>query len=225
MGGTGRIAKPLYDLTIGTASRRSARPERDFGMDEIDAWLTRHGASYETVVGTLVLLVVATVVILAVSRLLRAWLRGLEARLHITYSIILTITRCVTLVLWLIVLLMVLDVWGVGLGGVWSLLVSGAAVVGVGFLATWAMVSNFTASFFIAVWRPFHLGDTVELLPENLKGRVVDRNLLFTVLRENGGSVIQVPNNLFLQKIFRVGNGQRSLFEILERQSEPQHGP
>jgi small-conductance mechanosensitive channel len=82
------------------------------------------------------------------------------------------------------------------------------------------MVSNFTASLFITVWRPFHLGDTVELLPENLKGRVVDRNLLFTALREDGGSVIQVPNNLFLQKMFRVGSGQRSLFEMLEAKPE-----
>ena len=46
--------------------------------------------------------------------------------------------------------------------------------------------------------------DTVELLPENLKGRAVDRNLMFTVLAEDDGSFLQVPNNLFFQKIFRV---------------------
>ena len=73
-----------------------------------------------------------------------------------------------------------------------------------GFLATWAMVSNVTASLFLTIWHPFRLGDTVELLPENLKGRAIDRNLMFTVLREESGSVLQVPNNLFFQKIFRV---------------------
>ncbi len=186
-------------------------------MDQIDAWLTRHHASLGTVIGTLVVIIAGALAILFVSQLLRHWLRGVEARLRLPYSTVLAITRAVTLTLWIIVALMVLDIWGVGLGGLWSLLVSAAAVVGVGFLATWAMVSNFTASFFIAVWRPFHLGDTVEILPENLRGRVIDRNLLFTALREEGGSVIQVPNNLFMQKLFRVsGSSNRSLFEMLE---------
>ena len=66
------------------------------------------------------------------------------------------------------------------------------------------MISNFTASFFLVLWRPFHFGQTVEMLPENLKGRVIDRNLMFTTLSEESGSVIQIPNNLFFQKIFRV---------------------
>jgi hypothetical protein len=41
-----------------------------------------------------------------------------------------------------------------------------ATVIGVGFLATWTMVSNVTASVFIGIWKPFHLDDTVEILPE-----------------------------------------------------------
>jgi len=68
------------------------------------------------------------------------------------------------------------------------------------------MTSNFTASFFLALWRPFHVGQTVEVLPENLKGRVVGRNLMFTTLSEESGSVLQIPNSLFFQKMFRVSN-------------------
>jgi small-conductance mechanosensitive channel len=45
------------------------------------------------------------------------------------------------------------------------------------------------------------------MLPENLKGRAVDRNLMFTALREEGGTILQIPNNLFFQKMFRVGGG------------------
>ena len=68
------------------------------------------------------------------------------------------------------------------------------------------MTSNFTASFFLVLWRPFHVGQTVEVLPENLKGRVVGRNLMFTTLSEDSGSVLQIPNSLFFQKIFRVSD-------------------
>ena len=62
----------------------------------------------------------------------------------------------------------------------------------------------FTASFFLTLWRPFHLGQTIEIIPENLSGRVSDRNLMFTTLREESGSILQIPNNLFFQKPFRV---------------------
>src|SRR5947208_749367 len=63
----------------------------------------------------------------------------------------------------------------------------------------------------------FHLGQVVEIVPENLKGRVIDRNLMFTALREENGSVIQIPNNLFFQKMFRVVGAEQSAFELLER--------
>ena len=106
---------------------------------------------------------------------------------------------------------------GLDVSGIWALLISAAAVIGVGFLAVWTIVSNITASLFLSVWRPFKLGQTVEVLPENLKGRVIDRNLMFTVLRDGEDRVLQVPNNFFFQKMFWVTDTQaRSLFEVLE---------
>jgi len=30
-----------------------------------------------------------------------------------------------------------------------------------------------------------------------MKGRVIERNMMFTVLREDGGAALYVPNNLF----------------------------
>ena len=97
-----------------------------------------------------------------------------------------------------------LDLSGANLAGLWTPLISGAAIIGVGFfLAVWTMVSNITASLFLTIWRPFHLGATVELLPENLKGTVIDRNMMFTAVRDEEGNILQIPNNLFFQKVFR----------------------
>jgi small-conductance mechanosensitive channel len=72
----------------------------------------------------------------------------------------------------------------------------------------------------LAIWRPFTLGQTVEFLSEPIKGRAIDRNMVFTLLREDNGSVLQVPNNLFFQKAFRVSEGRQSLFEALERRED-----
>jgi len=173
-------------------------------MTQVTAWLEQHGIHAVTAVVTVVFVILASIIILLLSRGLRRWLTYVRGPLHLTYETILIIGRVITAVLWLITIFIVLSIWGANLGGVWAVLVSGITVIGVGFLATWALVSNFTAYFFLVMWRPFHFGQTVELLPENLKGRVTDRNLLFTTLREDNGSVIQIPNNLFFQKIFRV---------------------
>jgi hypothetical protein len=99
-------------------------------------------------------------------------------------------------------------------------------VIGVGFLAVWTMISNVTASVFITIWSPFKLGQMVEIVPENLKGRVVDRNMMFTVLRDGSDRVLHVPNNLFFQKMFWVIDEKAQyLFEFLERDVGDQSGP
>jgi small-conductance mechanosensitive channel len=163
-------------------------------------------------------LLAGTVVInLVLNRLVRRLLRGLETRIRLPYESVLFATRFVTSAVWIVAVLLVLQIWGVGVGGLWAVLASVTAIVGVGFLAVWTMVSNVTASLFITLWRPFHLGQTIELLPENLKGRAIDRNMMFTTLREEGGSILQVPNNLFFQKMFRVsGSRISSEFEAFE---------
>jgi len=175
-------------------------------MDQIVAWLERHHIDTATVLTTAALLFGAWVVIVLVNRLLKRWLQPVGTRVGLRSEAMTSFARIVTIALWCVVALLVLNLWGVNVAGLWALLASVAAIIGVGFLATWAMVSNVTASLFLALWHPFHLGDTVELLPENLKGRAVDRNLMFTVLREDSGSLLQIPNNLFFQKIFRVSS-------------------
>ena len=176
-------------------------------MGEIIAWLDQQHVNFGTILTSAGVLVVAGLGIPLLRRFLRNWLDSVQARFHLADATISAIIRIVTGALLLIAALLILDAWGIALAGLWGLLVSAIAVIGVGFLATWAMISNFTASFFLTIWRPFRLGDTVVMLPENTEGRVTDRNLMFTVLREKDGSIVNVPNNLFFQKMFRVVSG------------------
>lgn len=173
-------------------------------MNAITAWLDQYHIGLTPLLTSLAVFVVGLIVISLLKRLLEKWLKGVETHFQLSAVTITTIIRLVTAVLWLIVLLIILDAWGVGLAGVWGLLVSGTAVIGVGFLATWAIVSNCTSSLFLTVWRPFQVGDTVVLLPENTRGRVIKQNLMFTALQEDNSTVIYVPNNFFFQKLFTV---------------------
>jgi small-conductance mechanosensitive channel len=174
-------------------------------MDWIVGWLGRHNIELSVVLATFVLVAVASILIFLVNRLLKKWLQPGEARLGLRTEDIATLVRVVTAILWFVTLLVAFDLWGIGFGGFWTVLVSAATIIGAAFVATWAMVSNVTADLFLTIWRPFRLGDTVELLPEKLKGRAIDRNLMFTALLEEDGCILQVPNNLFFQRIFRVG--------------------
>ncbi|TAK47195.1 MAG: mechanosensitive ion channel family protein [Xanthobacteraceae bacterium] len=171
-------------------------------MTQAAEWLDHHNINVVTVAASVVILIVTAIVILVLSRLLQRWLSYLQGRLSLSDETSLIINRIVVAGLWVLAVFALLNAWGIGLGGVWTVLVSIITVIGVGFLATWAMISNFTASFFLVLWRPFHFGQTVEI--ENLKGQVIDQNLMFTTLREDCGDVLQIPNNLFFQKMFRV---------------------
>jgi small-conductance mechanosensitive channel len=187
-------------------------------MTQIVEWLDQHHINVATAIGTVATLVLASILILILSRLLRRWLAYLRLHLQLTYETTLIISRVFTTFLWVVTGSMLLSVWGVGLGGIWAFVAGAITVIGVGFLATWAMISNITATFFLTLWRPFNFGQIVEILPENLQGQVTDRNMMFTTLREEGGSVLLIPNNLFFQKIFRVsGQAAVAAEDLLER--------
>jgi small-conductance mechanosensitive channel len=191
-------------------------------MNDFASWLDQHHISVVAMLATIAVVIGASILSHLLKRPLRESLRQVAPRLRLPYETVLTATRLLVGALWLIAAMLVLEIWGVSVGGLWTVLVSAATIVGVGFLATWTMISNITASFFIAVWRPFRLGDTIEVLPENLSGRVIDTNLMFIVVRENSGAVIQIPNNLFFQKMFRVsGNNTKTLFEEYESGTDP----
>jgi len=173
-------------------------------MDDLLAPIGRGSSQLAALLVTALLVVAAAVLTVWLNRFLRRYVAHIETRGHLPYEAMLTGVRLAVGTLWLVTVMLVLSLWGVSVGGLWALLVSAAAVIGVGFLAVWTMISNITASVLLTIWRPFHVGQTVEILPENLKGRVVDRNLMFTTLRESSGSTLEVPNNFFFQKMFRV---------------------
>lgn len=100
-------------------------------------------------------------------------------------------------------LVFILGVWGANVSFLWTTVVGMLTLIGVGLLATWTMVSNVTARFFIWFWQPVRLGQRVEIFPENLCGRVCEENLMFTELRQDDGRIIIIPNNLFFQRVAR----------------------
>lgn len=90
----------------------------------------------------------------------------------------------------------------------WALLSAVLAALAVAFVASWSVLSNATCALLLLVYRPFRVGDEIEVLEPDgrvgVAGRVVDLNLLYTTLHEPSDAVIRLPNKVFLEKYSRV---------------------
>lgn len=90
---------------------------------------------------------------------------------------------------------------GIDLEGLWSTLVAALSLVAIGFVAMWSILSHMLASILIVIFRPFEVGDRVEIVGDDpVVGEVLDLNPVYTTLRTEDGGTLQVPNNLFFQK-------------------------
>lgn len=90
---------------------------------------------------------------------------------------------------------------GIDLEGLWSTVVAALSLVAIGFVAMWSILSHMLASILIVVFRPFEVGDRVEIVGDDpVLGEVTDLNPVYTTLRTEDGGTLQVPNNLFFQK-------------------------
>lgn len=76
------------------------------------------------------------------------------------------------------------------------------AMIAIGLVAVWSMLSHITATVLLIFTRPFQINDVVEFPGEEVRGKVVDLTTFYTILETDRGSTYQVPNNLFFQKPF-----------------------
>lgn len=173
------------------------------GLDQIFPAIGQWLKEWQALVPFFLLLIFGGGAVLLVQGFLRRHFNQMVSRAPISPGTLLILRRAISLSLWVVFGLLLLRQAGVNVDGIWTMLASMLAVIGVGLLAVWTMVSNITASLFIWIWRPYELGETIELLPTNVKGRAVDRSLMYTTIREADGTLLMVPNNQFFQNITR----------------------
>ncbi len=135
-----------------------------------------------------------------VQFILNRGLMILADRTHLTPQDLMPLRKILKSVLYLVTAILILTVFGVNLGGLWAIMSTILAMVAIGFVAVWSLLSNVSSTVIILLFRPFSVGDELEFAGEPVKGKVVDLNFLYTTLRAEDGMLIQIPNNLFFQK-------------------------
>jgi small-conductance mechanosensitive channel len=116
---------------------------------------------------------------------------------------------------------MILNVWGVRTDALLTVVGTILGLVAIGFVAVWSVLSNVLCTFVLIVFKPFAVGDELEVPADAVSGKVVDLTLIFTTLRSPDGEYIQVPNNMFFQKIFKRKPGRQAV--SLEQQLSQEH--
>lgn len=104
--------------------------------------------------------------------------------------------------------LMILGLWGFELGTILALLGTVLGLVAIGFVAVWSVLSNLLCTLVLVIFKPFSVGDEIELPTENAKGRVIDLSLIFTTLQVAPDETVMIPNNLYFQRVFRRRAGR-----------------
>ena len=157
---------------------------------------------------TAVILLIAVIAYKLVSRAIHA----LTQRTHLEPTDAATLR---TLLRWLVVPLVIAAVaarWGV-LENFWAAVTAAVTLVAIGFFAVWSVLSNVLCSVILLANRPFRIGDEIELVPDPIRGRVLNIALTHTTLLGSEGETFQVPNNLFFQRVVKrhPGGGSNRL--------------
>jgi len=145
--------------------------------------------------------------------------RGVMARIARTYGLPATAVMLTQRVLGFFIyggaMLWALERMGVSGAVLWSAFTGFAAVGAVAFFAVWSVLSNLFCAILIFTTSPFRVGDLIEVLEggdkPGVKGRVLDINLVYTTLLEEGQgqgekTILQLPNSMFFQRIVRRWN-------------------
>ncbi|MBO0322361.1 mechanosensitive ion channel family protein [Muricauda sp. CAU 1633] len=93
-------------------------------------------------------------------------------------------------------------IWGVNLEDFSLFLSSVLAIVGIGFVAQWSILSNLTASVILFFSHPLRLGDRIRVLDKDFDwtGKVEDISGFYLFMRTDDGRRITIPTNLVIQK-------------------------
>ncbi len=93
-------------------------------------------------------------------------------------------------------------IWGVNLEDFSLFLSSVLAILGIGFVAQWSILSNLTASVILFFNHPLRLGDRIRVQDKDFDwtGKVEDISGFYLFMRTDDGRRITIPTNLVIQK-------------------------
>ena len=152
--------------------------------------------------------------------LLKRTLLTLQKKKQITDGVFKTTKSIAFWTIGLLSILFILQQLGVQVSSIISSLLAVSAMVAIGFIAVWSVLSNLLCSVLLVIFRPFQIGDEIEITEpfggSALRGKVLKFNVMYTTLLETMGDnevTTNIPNNVFFQKAIRRLNSSQNELE------------
>ena len=146
---------------------------------------------------------VAILIVSLVSHLLKGQAKVIQQKRNLKKTRYFTIKRIVSFVSFLLLVAALILVWGVDIKNLWVSIAGVLAMVAVAFFAVWSLVGNILAGIILFFTTPFKINDTIEVMPDGIKGKVLAINTFYSVLADEEDNYINVPNSLFFQKYIK----------------------
>jgi small-conductance mechanosensitive channel len=115
-------------------------------------------------------------------------------------------TRIVNLILLLIGAISIMGIWGLDQKELFVFLTSTLTVLGVGFFATWSILSNITSGLLLYFNHPLHIGDHVKIMDKEapVEGTLKDITMFFMHIETLDGETVTIPNSVVTQKTISI---------------------
>lgn len=100
-------------------------------------------------------------------------------------------------------LLLIILLWGGEVKSFWIIITSVLSIFAVAFFASWSYLSNIFAGFMLLGSKNLNIDEEIEIVGDNIKGKLKNISLLFCELEDKKGNVYQIPNNLMMTKVIK----------------------
>ncbi|PQJ80431.1 mechanosensitive ion channel domain-containing protein [Polaribacter porphyrae] len=150
------------------------------------------------IVGSLVVLLLGTLVRILVSKSLR----NIRIKFGFQRARVVILNKIITILIYCTVIVIIAFIWGVDEKQLLIYISSFLTILGIAFFAQWSLLSNITAGLILYINYPVKIGDTITILEKdnNTTGEIIDIGAFFITLKTPDSTMITVPNSIVLQK-------------------------
>lgn len=142
----------------------------------------------------------------------RKWSYKIAGKFHLGIERRRITVRIFNFLTLLIAAISIMGIWGLDQKELFVFLTSALTVIGIGFFATWSILSNITSGILLYFNHPMHIGDYIKILDKEMpvEGKIKDISMFFMHIETNEGEDITIPNSVVIQKMISTTTSEEN---------------
>lgn len=152
--------------------------------------------------------IIVIALLILINVLIRKWSFRIAKKFHLGTERRQITVRIFNFLILLIGSITIMGIWGLDQKELFVFLTSALTVLGVGFFATWSILSNITAGIILYFNHPVRLGDHIQIIDKDtpIEGTVKDISMFFVHITTIEGIDVTLPNSVVIQKMIATNH-------------------